>query len=103
MFFILYRSKCFSNTLQDNKRSRRAKGEAAARKGSVQALQTEPSLVKVSEPLCTFSFHTSGTNALRRESLCHRLPSGFLAVAARTPVMCVMMKTRTTPWNWPPG
>lgn len=67
MFFILYRSKCFSNTLQDNKRSRRAKGEAAARKGSVQALQTEPSLVKVSEPLCTFSFHTSGTNALRRE------------------------------------
>lgn len=37
------------------------------------------------------------------EALCHCLPSGFLAVAARTPVMCATMKTRTTPWNWPPG
>lgn len=37
------------------------------------------------------------------KALCHRLPSGFLAVDGRTLVMCAMMKTRTTPWNWPPG
>lgn len=35
--------------------------------------------------------------------LCHRLPSGFPAVAVLTPVMCAMTRTRTTPWNWPPG
>lgn len=31
------------------------------------------------------------------------LVSGSPAVAGLTPVTCATMKTRTTPWNWPPG
>lgn len=75
-----------------------AEGEAATREGNLQTLQTKSPMVKVTLSLC----HV--TPARRVEMMKgNMLLSGSPAVAGFTPVTCATMKTRTTPWNWPPG